>query len=130
MILINKGQSNSVVLTLTERSTLVQPIYVFKFVNDITTEVIRFTADDISDAKERYNEFVIEENAVADVYNGIITLVDSGRYSYYIYEVANESPIDLEGETTLVEQGIVKVVGTNPVTFTGFDANDTITFEQ
>ncbi len=63
MISINKGEENTVVLTLQDRLTLVTSAYVFKFVHDQSGEEIIFTAQDQSLFTERYNLFNIDIRA-------------------------------------------------------------------
>lgn len=127
MITINKGQSNKVVVTLTEKCTLTNPLFIFVFTNDTTSDEVTFTADDTSNSKIRFNEFTIVESDTPDVYNGIISLNPQGDWSYKVYETENVSPIDLNDKITMVEEGKVKVIGTNEVQNEEFDSDFTNT---
>lgn len=84
MIQFTKGQSNTLTLTLTENSTLTNPIYLFQFNNQQTNVDYYFIANDTSQYKERYNRFVIASGT--DTLNGEIELGNEGFYNYYVYE--------------------------------------------
>jgi hypothetical protein len=51
MIQFTKGQSNTLTLTLTENSTLTNPIYLFQFNNQQTNVDYYFIANDTSQYK-------------------------------------------------------------------------------
>ena len=106
MILINKGTINTVVLTLTERVTVDEPVFVFKFVHDLTHEQKIFTSSDTSDFPDRYNSFTIEETESEDLGNGKVQL-ELGYHHYSIFQDA------IDGE--LLEQGKVLVRDPNKV---------------
>jgi len=125
MITINKGQANEVVLTLNEKLTISNASFVFVFTNDITGASVTFTADDTSTAIERYNQFTITESSSQDVYNGTITLVNQGNWTYKVYETPTASPIDLSDLGAELESGKVNVIGTASVTHNQFDSNYT-----
>ena len=84
MIQFQKGQSNTLTLTLTENSTLTNPIYLFQFNNQQTNVDYYFIANDTSQYKQRYNEFEIAHGT--DTLNGEIELGNEGFYNYYVYE--------------------------------------------
>lgn len=111
MISINKGEENTVVLTLQDRLTLVTSAYVFKFVHDQSGKEIIFAAQDQSLFTERYNLFNIEETNVVDFYSGKVELQE-GFHHYYVYEVAPSSPPQITPSTLLLEEG--KVLVHNP----------------
>ena len=71
MININKNSSNTVVLTLTEKSTLLNPHYLFSFTS--TTDfnnIVNFIATDTSTYKSRYNTFDIIDDQNKEEFNG------------------------------------------------------------
>ena len=115
MILLEQNTVNDVFLTLKEKSTLITPEYLFKFVNDITFEEKIFLAANISTATDRYDEFLIElvSSNSENLYSGKIYLKDSGFYHYYVYEQEVSSPQNLDPTltTTQVECGKVLVNG-------------------
>lgn len=105
MIYIDKGEVNSIVLTLTEVSTLSNPYYLFVFDNemDVTDAPILFTTTDISTWKERFNMFLLDEPVD-------VTLV-KGQYRYQVYE-STIPPTSIQDTTGIViEEGRMVVSG-------------------
>jgi hypothetical protein len=91
MIVINKNQTNTVILELTTLSSLLSPNYLFEFINGINTNNITyFTAVDNSTYKCRYNNFDIIENAVSIPLSGQVNLI-SGQYVVNIYEATAQT---------------------------------------
>lgn len=109
MITINKGEINKVILTLSERTTIVDATYLFTFINDQSDVIKSFIAEDISLNKIRYNQFAIEENAVEDLVNGVVSLDQEGSWTYAIREQASVSNLIVANSGAIVEIGIVKV---------------------
>lgn len=102
MVLINKGQANTVILTLTEKVTEVIPYFLFRFVCDLTKVEYTFLMSDTSLYTERYNKFILTEGITVD-------LVDTGFYHYYVYEQDNNTNTDWEQAGNLLEVGKVWV---------------------
>lgn len=103
MIYINKGEVNTICLTLTEDTTISEPYYLFVFQNefDLDSNKIYWLGTDTSTYKNRYNLFSLEE--------GVDATFVKGQYVYKIYESATlpEDEIGL----TLVEEGRMVVAG-------------------
>jgi len=57
MITINKGVTNSVIMTLTEKSQLPEPNYLFSFTNNSSDLTTLFNMADTSSYPRRYNQF-------------------------------------------------------------------------
>jgi len=124
MILINKGQTNKVVVTVTEKVTLAIPYFLFRFVSDATNVEYTFLMANTSLYKDRYDEFSLIEGTT-------VTLNPNGFYHYYIYEQASAINLDYTLAGALLEVGKVDVVSTTitePITqFTA--ENEYKTFE-
>ena len=124
MIRLTKGQTQNIILTLTEKQLLTNPNYLFVFTNrSANTEIkfVKLNATDISEYKDRYNEFSIVTNT-----NFATAL--NGQYDYEIYEqtsTTNTNPTGLN----MVESGIMELVGT-PFEFTEYQTTDTYTIRQ
>ena len=116
MIYLIQNTSNTVVLTLQEATTISSPYYVFEFISDDTDISKIFTGLDVSTNVVRYNEFVIELNAVEDLNNSVIDLPLKGFYTYNIYSTAVLNDLDLNNVTELVEVGKVYVDGSEQLT--------------
>lgn len=110
MITIIQGQTNRVILTLSENQTLPVSDWLFEFTNDLGNQKVIFSSSDISLNTCRYNEFMINEPLDAD-----LPLI--GFWSYRVYEMNPSSPIDLNPANAIgvVEQGKVLV---KPATIT------------
>ena len=113
MIKITKGQANTVVLTLTEKSTLTSPDYLFVFTNDQTEVEYCFIAADTSLYPERYNKFTITETSTnPDTLDGEVELPILKFYKYTIYEQNSSTNLDPDLATGVVEVGKVEVFDT------------------
>jgi hypothetical protein len=101
MLQINKAESKNWYLTLTEKTTISNPYYLFSLKHRLTAVEYNFLLTDISTYKERYNKFEITEGAT-------VTL-DAGEYLYRIYAQTSSVNTNPELANELVEEGIVKV---------------------
>ena len=101
--------SNVVCLTLTESTTISNPIYLFEFVNDLTQEVICFISSDTSNFKERFNQFNIQlvNKQNENLLTGLIYLKDKGYYSYSVYQQNSSLNLNPDNALGLVEVGKV-----------------------
>jgi hypothetical protein len=110
MILITKAATNEVILTLTEKVSIENPVFLFEFMDDMTREKFFFIASDTSEQTERYNKFSIIEKADPDTLNGEVYLLRPGFYTYTVREQESESNLDPEESGEIVEVGKVKVI--------------------
>lgn len=103
MIYIDKDTINTFVLTLTEDTTVSDPIYLFVFQNeyDLDSDKIYWIGTDTSTYKDRYNLFTLEE--------GVDVTFVKGQYVYKVYE--SETIPEDETGLTLVEEGRMVVAG-------------------
>lgn len=97
MLTIAKGESKYWVMTLTEKSTITNPYYLFEAFNK-QTNVSTFTVldTDLSDHPERYNKFSITETETPLGTRGRITL-SVGEYIYKVYEQDNNTNTNPSG---------------------------------
>lgn len=110
MILINKNTTNTVILTLSEKTTLTNAVYLFEVINDMSNEVKCFIAADISTNKLRYNEFEFIENVTEDLLNGTFSLTLSGFYKYNVYEQVSSTNLNPLLALNLIDKGKLNVV--------------------
>ncbi len=116
MLLINRGANNTLIMTLTEKSTLSNPYYLMRLTNDTTRQQKVFLmAGDLSSYTYRYNQFTLTESANEILTSGTVELKPTGFWSYEIFEQASSSNLDPLQTGALVEQGKVKVVGTDTI---------------
>lgn len=105
MIHLTKSESNTMILTLTEKQTLTTPNYLFRFTNRTTNTDVTFVktnASDTSAFKYRFNEFSI----VTSTY---FSNQPSGEWLYYVYEQASATNKDYTKATGLLEEGIMRL---------------------
>jgi hypothetical protein len=124
MIHLTKNQTNTIVLTLTEKELLTTPNYLFVFTNRSSNEEVKFVklyATDTSAYKDRYNEFSI-------VTNTNFSTALEGQYTYEIYEQASTSNTNPSGLNKL-ETGIMWLGGTT-LSYNQFTTTDTYTIRQ
>lgn len=112
MILITKNTTNNIILTLAEKTTLTNVVYLFEVINDSSEVVKCFIAEDISPNKQRYNEFNLIENTTEDLLNGTFELGLSGFYTYNIYEQTSTTNLDPLQALNKIETGKLNVVST------------------
>ena len=123
MILINKNTENVTILTLSEKTTLTDVVYLFEVTHDVTNDVKYFIAPDSSTNKERYNKITITENVTEDLLNGTVYLPNLGSYSYNIYEQTSTTNLDPSG-LNLIDLGKLKVTEAEVVNAT-YNGNQT-----
>jgi hypothetical protein len=124
VIRLIKGQTQNIILTLTEKQLLTSPNYLFIFENRSTNTDIKFVRlnnTDISAYKERYNEFTI-------VVNSFFNTALNGQYTYSVYEQASPSNLNPTG-LNLLETGIMELSGTT-ISFTEYETTSTFTIRQ
>lgn len=122
MIHLIKGQTNSVVLTLSEKCTLSSPNYLWICKSRNTNETISFVilgSSDISTSKTRYNKF----NLATSDYFASST---NGEWSYIIYEQASTSNLNPTLATGIVEKGQFTLNDSSQFSFNTYNsANNT-----
>lgn len=99
--------NNTIVLTLTEKTTLSFPIFLFRFVGKQNGVEYVCISSDISGFTYRYNEFIIKVKTSPNPLLGEINLTIGDEYDYYIYEQSSPTNLDYTLSTKLVEQGIM-----------------------
>jgi len=124
MIHLTKSQTNTIVMTLTEKQLLTNPNYLFVFTNRSSNNVIKFVvlnASDVSLYKDRYNEFNI-------VTNTNFSSALEGQYTYEVYEQTSTSNLNITGLNKL-ETGIMWLSGST-LSYNQFTTTDTYTIRQ
>lgn len=99
MLQVTKGATNTLILTLAEKTTLTNPYYLFYVVGSdqqVVTWIARPTATD-----SRKDTFTFIEGTTATLTEQI--------YQYYVYEQTSNSNTNPALATSLVEKGQMKV---------------------
>lgn len=114
MIYIQQAITGSSVFTLTEKTTLSSPYFLFEFISDDSRISKIFTAPDISSNTARYNEFdIILTGGTENLLDGLIKLNINGFYKYNCYEMSGSTNLDISGTTgVILEKGKVLISGT------------------
>ena len=122
MIHLIKGQTNSVVLTLSEKCTLSSPNYLWVCKSRNTNETISFIiigSADISTFPIRYNKFnIVTSNYFASSTNG--------EWTYVIYEQTSSTNLNPALATGIVEKGQFTLNDNSQFSFNAYNsANNT-----
>lgn len=116
MQIINKGQNNFLIFTLSEKVTLTNPYYLFSFKHQVLMSSVNFIASDVSGFPTRFNKFLITETTGSvNLTSGVVSLPETGFYEYAIYEQTSLSNLNVANVTGLLEIGMVKVESTLPI---------------
>lgn len=100
MLVIEKGETKYWYLTLSEKTTIANPTYLFSIHHRLTDTITNFILLDVSTHKERYNQFQIDESDI-NAY--------TGEYEYKVYAQTSPTNTNPNLSDELVEQGILKV---------------------
>jgi hypothetical protein len=82
MLLVKTGQTNYLVVTVSQNATIPNPEWLFSFTHIFSKDQVRFIPTDISVHKNRYDEFVFVEGTSP----GQIKFPFEGLYTYGVYE--------------------------------------------
>lgn len=125
---ITRGASNTVVFTLTERVTLTNPYFLVSVKSRRSNEVKNFIlGTNLSSATERYDKFTITETSGAETLTSAIVTLTGGDWWYKIYEQTSATNLNPDATTTLLEEGILRVLDTND-TYIYSESTDTYVY--
>lgn len=122
MILLTKGTTSTIIVTLAEKQTITDANFLFVFTSRITNEQVKFvlvTTADVSTNKERWNEFSI-------VVNTYFNSFGEGWFLYEVYEQASTTNTDETG-LTMIESGVAFLSDNTEPTITKYD--NAVTFK-
>lgn len=108
MLLITKATTNTIIFTLTEKTTIADAIYLVRWVSDqsgIQTSCILTPEESLF--TYRYNQFTLTENDTPDRTEGEVKFLHTGFWTYEIYEQSSSSNLDYTqaDNTTPIEVG-------------------------
>jgi hypothetical protein len=107
---LNKGAiTTNVSLSLKEKTTISNPIYLFEFISDSTGTSNTCICQDVSiegAQRDRSNLFNITEG-VNDRLNSKLILFNEGRYKYIVRQQTSTTNLDISLSGDIVERGIM-----------------------
>lgn len=106
MITINKGASNTMYVTATEKVTITNPFFLISFKHMVSGGIRTFLVSDTSTHTERYNEFTFTEGATTQ------KTLPVGEYEYTIYAQTSSNNTNPALANEVVEEGIAVVKDT------------------
>lgn len=110
---ITRGANNTLILTLTERVTLTGPYFLVRVESRRTKVVKRFIlSSNLSSDTTRYDKFTLTESTNEILTSGTVSLT-GGDWWYKVYEQTSASNLDENNATTLLEEGIFRVIDSN-----------------
>ena len=118
MVLLEFG-SNNCIFTLTEKTTITNPDYIFVFVDDHTGKKYACTATDISAYTSKYNKFNLIVGSSNIPLSGQIGLVNYGFYHYYVYQSSDASTFDYTNIDTTDLRTLTGLVETGKMFYKG-----------
>lgn len=116
MLKVVRNQTNNVVFTLTEKTTLSAPYFLISFNNLATNEFIYAICPDTSTQTDRYNLLTIIESTTQIPLSGQIKLIE-GTYEYKVYEQSSSSNLLPSLATSLLETGLIRSTTTATSSF-------------
>jgi hypothetical protein len=101
MLHLTKGNTDIIVVTLTEKCTINAPNYLWVCTSRTTNEVVKFIflfASDITSASIRYNKFLFNTNSK-------FANSTNGEWSYTVYQQASTTNLDPTLAAGIIETG-------------------------
>lgn len=126
MLVITRGQANTLYVTLTEKQTLTSPYYLVRFTNLITNTSKYCICSDSSSYTDRYNALAFTESDTETPLTGQVKLNYEGEWRYEIWEQTSSTNLNPDATTSLLETGIAVVKSsTSANTFIPYTQADT-----
>lgn len=122
MILLSPTQSNKVVVTLKEKSTLINPFYTWEIQNQNSFETIVFSADNFT-LSPYYDAFTISIGTPSALTSSVTLDLVPGEYHYNVWEMDTPYNLNIASASALVEVGLLIVAGT-------FSINQIVSFTE
>lgn len=123
MIHFVRGTANTFDVTLTEKTTISSPTFLFRFTNEATGTQNTCIASDTSSYTRRYNRFTITESSSENRANGTLSLPYTGFWKYEVYEQSDSTLVVTTQNK--VEEGIMSLSDTAVNTYVEQPSADT-----
>ena len=119
MLVLTKGTTSDIIVTLTEKESGSFTHYLFVFTNKQTAAivtVIKAIADDLSLYQYRYNQFSIASTVFEDELPGM--------WAYKVYQQSSDSNTDPALAGILLEQGFMRLLPATEFSYEVYDDNE------
>ena len=117
MIKLTKGNTETLILTLKEKQTILDANFLFVFQSRTTNDKVKFVIVNSADQslyQDRYNQFSL-------VVNTYFANVEEGWYTYKVYEQASTSNTNEANAGAVVETGLMFFSDGQDVTTTKYN---------
>ena len=98
MLRLERNQTSTLIVTVTELKTLSSPYWLFEFMHEQSFEKVYCILTNISTGSPRYDEFELTDGVD-------LTFPYDGFYTYKIYEQTSSTNLDPALATSLCEEG-------------------------
>lgn len=98
MLRIERNQQSTLIVTVSELTTIPAPYYLFEFIEEQTQESLYCILTNISTGIPRYDEFVLVDGVD-------VTFPYAGFYTYKIYQQASSTNLNPALSDGMVEEG-------------------------
>jgi hypothetical protein len=124
MLLIKKGQENSLTVTCSQNKSGDTPVYyLFSFEHTVSKEKVRFYGTQLI-SNDRYDEFIFTDVTgtliTPDPVNGLVQFAQPGQYYYGIYEMGSKGLNPIYARQKLEEGRALVYEVVNPEYFTEY----------
>lgn len=126
MLKLTTNQTQSVVLTLSESKTIVNPYWTFVISNRDTLVETTFAPDNFS-TSPYYDSFTISIGASVSLTASVVLDINAGEYHYSVYEMNSPYDLNIQNSIGVAEVGLMIVSGTS-TPFISFTASEGFTF--
>jgi len=117
MIKLTKGNTETLILTLKEKQTILDANFLMVFQSRTTNDKVKFVLVNSADQslyQDRYNQFSL-------VVNTYFANVEEGWYTYIVYEQASPSNTNEANAGAVVETGLMFLSDGQDVTTTKYN---------
>ena len=98
MLRIERNQASTLIVTVSELTTIANPNYLFQFIEEQSGDEVFCILTNISTGIPRYDEFIVTDTVD-------VTFPYNGFYTYKIYQQTSSVNLDPDLSQGLVEEG-------------------------
>jgi hypothetical protein len=98
MLRIERNQASTLIVTVSELTTIASPNYLFQFIEEQSGDEVFCILTNISTGIPRYDEFIVTDGVD-------VTFPYNGFYTYKIYQQTSSVNLDPDLSQGLVEEG-------------------------